>query len=71
MTATTAQLKNYGDLQTWAEVVWRDIFVLERTIEILDGDGDGDDEDNEEGLMGGENEDGTGAGGQNRQAQQQ
>lgn len=35
---TTAQLKEFGDLQTWAEVVWRDIFVLEEVIGALDAD---------------------------------
>lgn len=29
---TTEELKEFGDLQTWAEVVWREIYVLEEVL---------------------------------------
>lgn len=29
---TTEELKGFGDLQTWAEVVWREMFVLETAL---------------------------------------
>lgn len=35
--STTASLKEFGDLQTWAEVVWRDIYVLEEVFSEVDG----------------------------------
>lgn len=33
---TTAKLKEFGDLQTWAEVVWREIYVLEEVLALGD-----------------------------------
>ena len=36
--STTAQLKGFGDLQNWAEVVWRDIYVLEEVFDIMDAE---------------------------------
>lgn len=36
LASTTEALKEFGDLQTWAEVVWRDIFVLEEVFALVD-----------------------------------
>lgn len=36
LASTTNSLKEFGDLQTYAEVVWRDMFVLEEVMALAD-----------------------------------
>lgn len=60
-------LKEIGDVQNWAELIERDLLVVEdvlRTVEAEDGVGIEDDGDDEEGLQGrGEGEGMNGVGG--------
>jgi hypothetical protein len=34
---TTKQLNEFGDVQNWAEVLERDLLVLEETVRLVDG----------------------------------
>jgi hypothetical protein len=38
---TTKQLNEFGDVQNWAEVLERDLLVLEETVRLVEGGEDG------------------------------
>jgi len=45
---TADGLKDFGDMQNWAEMMERDLLVLEETLKLVE-EGDGDEKDRHEG----------------------
>ena len=46
----TKKLNEVGDIQNWAEMIERDLLVLEETMRLVDGEGDGGREESASGT---------------------
>lgn len=48
----TKKLNEVGDIQNWAEMIERDLLILEETARLVDGKGEGDREETASGTSG-------------------